>query len=78
MDISLPFGLRWVAAFCQGITGLILRDLLGKALKVLSYIDNFSGVACSEQQAQQHFNLLNATLAWLGLQEAVQKTCPPA
>ena len=78
MDASLLVSLMWAATCCQNITGLIVRDLVGKGLKVLSYIDNFSRVADSEQYAQQPFDLLHDTLACLGLQEAVHKACSPA
>ena len=61
-------GLRWAAAcYHQDVTALIVRDLVGKSLKVLSYIDNFGDVADSEKHAQQHFDLLHAILAHLGM-----------
>ena len=76
-DINLQSGLRWAAACYQDFTGLIFRELVINGSKLLGYINDFGGVA-AEQQARQHFNLLHATLAWLGLQEATHKACPLA
>ena len=62
MDVSLPFSLKWVAACCQDVTSLIVRDLVSKGLKFISYIEDFSRVAGSEQETQQPLDLLHATL----------------
>ena len=72
-DVSLLFSMRWVAATCQDIASLIIRDLPSKRLHLLSYINDFGVIARSEQQAQQHFTLMHTTVEHLGLQEVLHK-----
>ena len=76
MDISLQFGLCWVAAHFQDITSIITRELNRKGLAILSYIDDFGGIAMDQATAATHFNNLSNILARLGLQEAAHKASP--
>ena len=68
--ISLPFGLRWVASFCQNVTGLVIRHLARQSVSILNYIDDLGGggerVHSSNTVATYHFGMLQATLQWLG------------
>ena len=66
-DICLPFGLHWAAAHCQDVTSLITRELNRQGAAVLSYIDDFGGVATDHATAATHFNNLRSPLAKLGL-----------
>ena len=77
-DISLPFGLRWAAAHCQDVTSLITRELNSQVATVLSYIDDFRGVATDQTTAATHFTNLRSLLANLGLWEVVHKAFPPS
>ena len=40
-DISLPFGVCWVAAHCQDVTSIITWELNRKGATILRYIDDF-------------------------------------
>ena len=55
VDMSLPFGLCWVAACCMDVTTLITRALMEEGIKVLAYIDDFGGVAQGKNLAGRHF-----------------------
>ena len=77
-DISLPFGLFWVAAHCQDVTSLIKRELNSWGVTVLSYIDYFGAVATDQATAAIHFTNLRSLLAKLGLREAEHKGSPPS
>ena len=77
MDVSLPFGLHWVAACCQDVTTLITRAK-EESIKVLAYIDDFEGVAQGKNLACMHFKQLLTKLQQLGLQEALHKVAHPA
>ena len=72
-DVTLPFSLHWDMACCQDVTSLIIKDLVGKGLHLLNYIDDFGSVAGFHTQAA-----LNATFKMLGIQEAVHKASPLA
>ena len=69
-DISLPFELRWAASHCQDVKGLVARKLGRQDLSLLNYDIDVGGVANMESEAGQHFNLLQAMLEHLGLEEA--------
>ena len=38
-DISLPFGLHWVATHCKDVSSVITREINRKGAAVISYID---------------------------------------
>ena len=78
MDLSLSFGLWWVAACCSDVTNFIIMALVRQGVQALSYINNFGRVAMDKAMVTRHFNLMHATLKQLGMQEASHKTCPPA
>jgi hypothetical protein len=69
--------MRWAAACCQRTTELVVHALRQQGLDIVVYIDDFAGVASSEQQAAQHFAALQSMLRHLGLEEAAHKACPP-
>ena len=77
-DISLPFGIRWAAAHCQSVTSLITSELNRKGAAVLSYIDNFGGVATDQATSATHFNNFRTILARVGLHEAAHKSSLPS
>ena len=77
-DTNLPFGLHCAASHCQDITSRITRELNRKGAVVLSYIDDFGGVATDQATAATHFNNLRTLLAKLGLQEVAHKASPPS
>ena len=62
MDVSLLFGLHWVAACCQGVTSIIIRKFTGQGLSLLSYIDDFGGMASTKAEATSHVNTLHTSL----------------
>ena len=77
IDISLPFGLRWAASYCQDVTCFVARELERQGLPLLNYIDELGeGAASIESEAVRHFNLLQAMLERLELEEAKHKACP--
>ena len=77
-DVSLPFSIRWAAAHCQDITSIITRELNRKGAAILSYIDDFGGIAMDQATANTHFNNLRDLLARLDLQEAAHKASSPS
>ena len=78
VDVSLPFVLRWVASHCQDVTNIVSRELRGRGISLLNYIDDFGGVTSSQSTADSHFSQLQNLLAKLGLQEARHKPSPPS
>ena len=77
-DISLPFCLHWAAAHCKDVTNLITRELNSRGVTVLSYINDFGGIATYQATAATHFTILRSLLAKLGLWEVEHKASPPA
>ena len=65
-----------MALCCQDVTSLIVRHLTSQGSKLLSYIDDFGGMASTEAEATHHFNSLHTSLRHLGLQEAAHKISP--
>ena len=56
IDVSVPFGLRWAASHCQDITNIISRELRGRGLSLLNYIDDFGSITSSWSTADSHFS----------------------
>ena len=77
-DVSLPCGLRWAASHCQDVTSLITQELARQGSTVLSYIDNFGGIAQTQLTAATHSEHLQDLLARLGLQETKHKATSPS
>ena len=73
VDISLPFGLRWVASHCQDAINLVSREFWRRGLSLLNYIDDLGGVASSKLEGESHFAHLQDLLETLGLQETCHK-----
>ena len=78
VDVSLPFGMGWVAASCQNVTSLIARHLSSQGAHILTYSDNFCRVDSNKEQAQSRFHHRQAILDDLGLMEAKHKAFPPS
>ena len=62
MDVSLLFGMFWAAASCQDATSLIGCHVNSQCAHVLTYIDDFGGVASTKEQTQVHFHQLQVIL----------------
>ena len=63
VDISPPFGMRWAASFCQRVTQLVASALEDQGTSTLVYIDDFAGVAASQQQAAADFTSMQSLLS---------------
>ena len=55
------------AAHCQDVTSLITGELDRKGSAILSYTDDFGGVATDKATAATHFNNLRDPLVKVGL-----------
>jgi hypothetical protein len=76
-DTVLSMGLRSAAQICQRVTNAIAYILLCLGIAVLNYLDDFAGV---ERKEHAHFAYLTLTniLSKSGIEEAVNKCCPPS
>ena len=57
---------------------MLIRELTRPGAHVLSYIDDFGGVAADKATAATHFKKLQDILAHLGLQVETHKATPPS
>ena len=72
--VSWPLG---VAACCQDVSSLIIRELTSQGLSLISYINDIGSVANTEAKATSHFNSLHTLLWCLSMQEAIHNAQPP-
>ena len=77
LDISQPFGARWAVAACHCVTDCMHFIMAQQGFVIINYIDDFCGIAASEERTHAGSLLLKATLATLGLHEALDKSPPP-
>ena len=76
-DISIPFGLRTGAFFCQRTTTAIAHMMKKQGYDILPYIDDIAG-ADQRVNAWSAFNSLKCLLRELGLPMATNKIQPPS
>ena len=76
-DISVPFGLRTGAFFCQRTTNAVAHIMNNHKYKVLPYIDDFAGAAPKDSSGAA-FDRLKQLLQELGLPIAESKLQPPS
>lgn len=76
IDRVLPFGLRSAAMACQRTTNAIAHIQNLHGFDIVNYLDDFAG--CEKPlKATSAFNSIGETLTSLGLEEALDKACPP-
>ena len=66
INISLPFGLRWVASHCQDVISLVSREFRRQASSSITSTI-LGGVAASKSSADTHFSQVQGLLSHLGL-----------
>ena len=76
-DTVLSMGLRSAAYICQRVTNAFAFMMFRLGLACLNYIDDFAGVE-RKQVASFAFNLLRELFLRSGIEEAVEKACPPS
>ena len=76
MDCTLSMGSRSSAKCCQRISNLVIFIYINDGFFAINYLDDFGGVD-SEQRAWTAYTHLRNVLSSCGLQEAVDKSCPP-
>lgn len=76
-DAVLPMGLRSSAFICQRVTSAFAYMMLMIGFAVLNYLDDFAG-AERGQQAMVAFLMLRELLKRSGIEEALDKACPPS
>ena len=76
-DVRLPMGLRSAAMACQRVTQAVCFMLSQAGCDVLSYLDDFMGIAAPSNAAPQ-YAFSGTLLHSLGLQESSHKACPPS
>ena len=70
-------GLRSAAYICQRVTNAFAFMMFRFGLACLNYLDDFAS-AESKQVAPFAFNLLRELFSRSGLEEALDKACPPS
>lgn len=76
-DTVLTMGLRSAAMACQRSTSAVSWILNRRGLSTFNYLDDFIGVF-PLPLATSHFNEVGALLHHLGLEESIDKSCPPS
>lgn len=76
VDRVLSMGLRSSAYFCQRVTSVITYIMAQSGYMILNYLDDFAG-AETPNVAEHVFNYLGSVLKNCGLEESVEKACPP-
>ena len=75
-DISLAMGGRSSARCCQLVTSAVIYIYTNQGYFAINYLDDIGG-ADTPERADKAFNSLRELLYNFGLQEAVEKACPP-
>ena len=75
-DTVLSMGLRSAAHICQRVTNAFTFMMHNSGLAVLNYLDDFAG-AENGDVAMFAFKLLREMFIKSGIEEAVEKACPP-
>ena len=76
-DCSLSMGSKSSARCCQKVTTVIVYIFTNKGYFAINYLDDLGG-ADSSARANIAYAMLRHILAEAGLQEAVDKSCPPS
>ena len=76
-DTVLSMGLRSAAYICQRVTSAFAFMMYKFGLACINYIDDFGGVE-SKHIAPFAFNLLRELFLRSGIEEAMEKACPPS
>lgn len=73
----LTMGLRSAAMACRRSTSAVSWILKRRGLSTFNYLDDFIGVS-PLPLATSHFNKVGILLHHLGLEESLNKSCPPS
>ncbi|VDI15088.1 Hypothetical predicted protein [Mytilus galloprovincialis] len=76
VDRVLPMGLKSSAYICQRITNAVSYIVKKFGVEVINYLDDFAG-ADSPDTADNSFQILKQVLDNCGLEESLEKACPP-
>ena len=76
-DTVLTMGLHSAAMACQCSTSAVTWILNRRGLSTFNYLDDFIGVS-PPTLATSHFNEVGVLLHRLGLDESIDKSCPPS
>ena len=76
-DKVLPFGLCSAAFLCQKITSAIRYICQILRILIVNYFDDLAG-ADTEALALKSYQELKNAITFCGLEESVEKTCPPS
>ena len=76
-DTVLPMGLRSSAFICQRVTSAFAFMMFQLGFCVLNYLDDFAG-AESRTNAKFAFQTLRSIFFQSGIEEALDKACPPS
>ena len=77
LDVCPSFGARLSAGACQRTTSAVCYLMRKMGYNVLVYLDDFCGIECSRQKADEAYAAFMALTADLGLQLAPTKCIPP-
>ena len=77
VDVCPPFGCRTSSYICARTTSAVVWILKQGGIKTLCYLDDFVGVASSEQQAVKDYQQAMNLLKYLGLEISTHKCVPP-
>ena len=77
VDRVLSMGLRSSAHICQRVTSCVVFMMKQAGYDLLNYLDDLAG-AETQEDAENAFNFLNKLLENCGLEESVDKACPPS
>ena len=76
-DCSLSMGSRSSAKCCQKVSGLVVLLFNKQGYFAINYLDDL-GSAEEAEKAAEAYHTLRELLRRMGLQEAVDKSCPPS
>ena len=77
-DRVLPMGLRMSAMACQRVTDAVRYICQIADVKMCNYLDDFFGAESTLDKATESFSFVGATLKYLGLVEAEEKSRSPS
>lgn len=76
-DTVLSMGLRSAAAICQRVTNAVAFIMYNLGIAILNYLDDFAGVE-KPDLATTAYCILGSVLEKCGIEESVNKSCPPS
>ena len=77
IDKVLPFGLRSAAFLCQRVTSAVRYVYQILRIFIVNYLDDLAG-ADTEELALKSYQELKNVITFCGLEESVEKICPPS